>query len=79
MGRFEINSRKPSIFEVAINRVVNQTLRVELISPAAYHPLKSTWAVRRTENGLRSIAPHRHSMCRLGKMALRQCQDTRVV
>ena len=28
MGRFEINSRKPSPFEVAINRVVSQTLSV---------------------------------------------------
>jgi hypothetical protein len=26
MGRFEITSRKPSTFEVAINRVVSQTL-----------------------------------------------------
>ena len=26
MGRFEINSRKPSTFEVAENRVVSQTL-----------------------------------------------------
>jgi|GraSoi_2013_60cm_1033757.scaffolds.fasta_scaffold00647_7 hypothetical protein len=37
MGRFEIKSRKPSTFEVAVNRVVSQTSAVELISRAAHH------------------------------------------
>jgi hypothetical protein len=30
MGRFEINSRKPATFEVAVNRVVSQTLAENL-------------------------------------------------
>jgi hypothetical protein len=30
MGRFEINSRKLSTFEVAVNRVVSQTLAENL-------------------------------------------------
>jgi len=55
MGRFEINSRKPSTFEVAVNHVVSQTLGVELISRAAYHLAEVDVRVRRTENGLRSI------------------------
>jgi len=29
VGRFEFNSRKPSTFEVNVNRVVSQTLAVE--------------------------------------------------
>jgi hypothetical protein len=35
-GRFEINSRKPSTFEVAVNRVVSQTLALKFSSGASF-------------------------------------------
>jgi hypothetical protein len=77
MGRFEINSRKPLTFEVAVNRVVSQTLAVELISRATYHLLKSTYGSANGER-LRSIfrSVCSISSCMAWSAASRRFQNT---
>jgi hypothetical protein len=47
-------------FRVAVNRVVSQTLAVELIGRAAYHLLKSICRFVERRTVLHSIAPNRN-------------------